>query len=142
MLALAVAALVWWRVRAGVAAREARVGFEPAERGSDPDREWALALAAAARADHREAIRRAFRSALLETSARGRLHVDSAWTTRELLASAAHDADLVAQLVPAATTFDRAWYSGRSVSAADWETMRRRCDAIRRLARRRAERPA
>ena len=42
--------------------------------------------AAAQRGDYREAIRRAFRSALLDVADR-RAHLDRAWTTREMLAT-------------------------------------------------------
>jgi hypothetical protein len=106
--------------------------------GDDPDVEWTLAESAAARGDHREAVRRAFRSALLSVALRGRMTVNPAWTTRELLARAAGDADLVAALAPAAALFDRAWYSGQGAGAADWATMRDRCQAIRTLAARAA----
>jgi hypothetical protein len=140
---LLIAALLWWRVRASAAARIAVLASaEPADRGIDADAEWSLAMSAAERGDYREAIRRAFRSALLDTAARGRLAVDVAWTTRELLGSAAGDADLVAGLAPAAAGFDHAWYSGEAVGGAEWDVMRSRCEAIRRLARRRLERSA
>ena len=114
-----------------------RMRGPPEERpagGDDPEREWTAALTAAAAGDHREAIRRAFRSALLTVAARGRLPVDPSWTTRELLARAAGDADLVAALAPAAAAFDRAWYSGAAVGEADWLVARDRCAAVRRLA--------
>ena len=114
-----------------------RMRGPPEERpagGDDPEREWTAALTAAAAGDHREAIRRAFRSALLTVAARGRLPVDPSWTTRELLARAAGDADLVAALAPAAAAFDRAWYSGTAVGEADWLVARDRCAAVRRLA--------
>jgi len=114
-----------------------RIPAEPPARGVDPDQEWRLATEAAARGDHREAVRHAFRSALLAIAVRGRLTVDAAWTTSELLARARGDADLVAALAPAADSFDRAWYSGRPVSERDWELARDRCQAVRRLAGRR-----
>ncbi len=90
-------------------------------------------MAGAERQDYRQAIRRAFRSALLDVTRRGRLSVDSAWTTRELLASASTDADLLALLAPAAAMFDRAWYSRARIDASAWELMKSRCEAIRRL---------
>lgn len=110
---------------------------EPAAGGTDPEDEWRLAVQAAANGDHREAVRHAFRSALLAIAVAGRLPVDAAWTTSELLTRARGDADLVAALAPAADSFDRAWYSGRPVSSEDWETGRDRCLAVRRLAGRR-----
>lgn len=110
---------------------------EPATRSLDADAEWRSAEEAAARGDHREAVRHAFRSALLSAAERGRLHVDASWTTAELLARARGDADLVAALAPAAACFDLAWYSGRPVAAQDWEVARERCSAVRRLAARR-----
>jgi hypothetical protein len=62
------------------------------------------------------------------------LPVDASWTTRELLARAAGDADLVAALAPAAAAFDHAWYSGAAVGEAEWLVARDRCAAVRRLA--------
>ncbi len=110
---------------------------EPLPRGLDADAEWRNAEEAAARGEHREAVRHAFRSALLSAAERGRLQVDAAWTTAELLSRARGDADLVAALAPAAASFDLAWYSGRPVSAQDWEVACERCSAVRRLAARR-----
>ena len=142
LIALALIAFTVFGLLRGVSAgRRLAVAEEPAAPGDDPDREWALAEAAAARGDHREAIRRAFRSALLAVAIRGRLPVDAAWTTRELLAISAGDADLVAALAPAAAAFDRAWYSPAPVSEADWRVERERCAALRSLAGRRAAVP-
>jgi len=138
LLVAIVAGLTFWRLRAAGAIRARRVTLgEELQRSTDPDDEWRAAVGAAERRDYREAIRRAFRSALLDTMQRGRLHVDPAWTTRELLASAAGDADLVAQLAPAASLFDRAWYSRATVDEDDWQLMRSRCESVRRLATRR-----
>lgn len=142
--ALALAALAFAVVRnlRSVSARaEARIADDEAVAGSDPDAEWFAALAAAERGDHREAVRRAFRSALLAVAVRGRLFVDPAWTSRELLAATRADADLLATLAPAAAAFDLAWYSGRPVAAADWELQRQRCATVRELATRRAPSP-
>jgi hypothetical protein len=119
------------------AARAARDGAEPAPRSIDADAEWRLAQDAAARGEHREAVRHAFRSALLVAAQRGRLQVDAAWTTSELLARARGDADLLTALAPAAASFDHAWYSGRPVTQQDWEVARERCEAVRHLAVRR-----
>ncbi|HET9050990.1 MAG TPA: DUF4129 domain-containing protein [Candidatus Dormibacteraeota bacterium] len=131
--ALAIAAaLLLRRVSAG---RLRRVAIEREEGGDDTDAEWAAAEAAAAAGDLREAVRRAFRSALLAVAVAGRVGVDAAWTTRELLAHAAGDADLVAALAPAAATFDVTWYGGRDVSPQAWDAHRNRCAAIRGLAR-------
>jgi Domain of unknown function (DUF4129) len=134
--------VVAWRVRNGLAGRPASVGAEPLEAGDDPQAEWAAADRAAQRGDYREAVRRAFRGALLDTVIRGRMRVDAAWTTRELLAAARGDADLLAALAAAAASFDRAWYSGHAVSEHDWAQARARCEAVRTLARRRAPEPA
>ena len=123
--------------RAGTRTMGGGAAREPTPHGLDADAEWRLAEEAAARSDHREAVRHAFRSALLAVAARGRLRVDAAWTTSELLARARGDADLVAALAPAAASFDQAWYSGRIVTAQDWEVARDRCQAVRRLAARR-----
>ncbi len=127
-------ALVLRLVRGAAGRRVRRVSEDRREEGADPEMEWSAALAAAAAGDHREAVRRAFRSALLSVALRGRLPVDASWTTRELLARAAGDADLVGALAPAAATFDRAWYSGDAVGEADWLIARDRCAAVRRLA--------
>jgi hypothetical protein len=121
-------------VRGATARRMRSVPEERAIAGDDPEQEWSAALAAAAAGDHREAVRRAFRSALLSVARRGRLPVDASWTTRELLGRAAGDADLVAALAPAAAAFDHAWYSGAAVGEADWLVARDRCAAVRRLA--------
>jgi hypothetical protein len=99
----------------------------------DPDAEWARAEAAAREGDFREAVRRAFRSVLLSLSLRGRLAVQSAWTTPELLAHAGGDAELAGRLAPAAAAFDRAWYSSAPVGPEDWEGARERCAALRAL---------
>lgn len=124
-----------WKLRGVLGGRVATVGggFEPDT--TDPNREWDLAGAAARRGDYREAIRRAFRSALLTVAEQGRLAVDPAWTTHELLAATVGDARLLAALAPAAALFDRAWYSGDPITAADWEQARARCKSLRDLAR-------
>jgi Domain of unknown function (DUF4129) len=131
----AIAALVIYRLRGVAGGRRALGPDEPATSGDDPDHEWRLALAAAQRGDHREAVRRAFRSALLDVADR-RAHLDRAWTTRELLATLSVDADLLAVVAPAAASFDRAWYGRAPVGPDDWDVARVRCEAVRRVARR------
>jgi hypothetical protein len=121
----------------GTRAQRRSAAAEPPSRWLDAGTEWRAALQAAARDEFRVAVRHAFRSALLSAAESGRLRVDPAWTTGELLARARGDADLVAALAPAAASFDRAWYSGAAVTAADWEVARERCEAVRRLAARR-----
>jgi hypothetical protein len=130
-------AFVIYRLRGVAGGRRALGAVEPATAGSDPDHEWEQARSAAQRGDYREAIRRAFRSALLEVADR-RAPLDRAWTTREMLATLSTDADLLAVLAPAAASFDKAWYGGGSVDAADWDLSRARCEAVRRVARRAA----
>jgi hypothetical protein len=133
---LGLAALLTWRRWHGSAAsRGARVDELPAA-GDDPDAEWSAAERAAAAGDHREAIRRAFRSALIEVARRGRVHLDAAWTTRELLARCDADGDVLVALAAAASLFERAWYGGRAVTAADWALAAERCATVRQLARR------
>jgi hypothetical protein len=127
--------LAAWRLRGILGARPLRLASEREPESGDPDREWSLAERAAARGDYREAVRRAFRSALLSIAIRGRLSVDPSWTTHELLAATRGDAGLLAALAPAAELFDRAWYSGTTVGASDWQRARGRCDGVRRLAR-------
>ena len=131
----AIAAFVIYRLSGVAGGRRALGSDEPATSGDDPEHEWQLALTAAQRGDHREAIRRAFRSALLAVADR-RAHLDRAWTTRELLATLSVDAELLAVVTPAAASFDRAWYGGAPVGAADWDIACARCDAVRRVARR------
>ena len=131
-------ALAWWRLRGVLGSRAARAEAEPPGDSDDPKREWSMADRAAARGDYREAIRRAFRSALLEVAARGRLPVDPTWTTHELLTATRADASLLATLAPASQGFDTAWYSGRAVTASDWELSRARCEAVRAVARSRS----
>jgi hypothetical protein len=123
------------RWRGGAALRGARAE-DPPEWGDDPDAEWRAAEHAASAGNHREAVRRAFRSALLEVAVRGRLHLDAAWTTRELLQRCEADGDVLAALASAAAVFEHAWYSGDAVSGAEWAVARERCAAVRRLARR------
>jgi hypothetical protein len=135
LVVLGLAAVVAWRRwRASAARAGARVD-EPAAVGDDPDVEWRAAERAAAAGDHREAIRRAFRSALIDIALRGRVHLDSAWTTRELLARCDADGDVLIALAAAAALFERAWYGGRAVTAADWDLAAERCATVRRLAR-------
>jgi hypothetical protein len=129
----AIAAFVIYRLRGVAGSRRAQAPDEPATAGNDPDREWDIALAAAERGEYREAIRRAFRSALLEVADR-RAQLNRAWTTREMLTTLSSDADLLAVVAPAAASFDKAWYGGEAVAAADWEVARARCDAVRRVA--------
>lgn len=139
LLALAVlglgALLAWRRWHGAAASRGARVD-EPAAAGDDPDTEWRAAERAAAAADYREAIRRAFRSALIEVALRSRMHLDAAWTTREVLARCDADGDVLVALAAAASLFERAWYGGRPVVAADWNLAAERCVIVRRLVQR------
>jgi len=135
LILLVAVSLAVRRLRAAQSAAPARPGAEPATSGTDPEAEWKIGALAAARGDYREAIRRAFRSALLQAVDRGRLHVDVAWTTRELLASVSADGDLLAVLAPAAASFDHAWYSGEAIGADEWERARERCAAVRDVAR-------
>jgi len=132
---LALAAL---RLRRGLGSRPAHLRDEPAGDSDDPDVEWKAATTAAARRDYREAIRRAFRSALLDIALRSTVRVDPAWTTRELLGSFAADGDLLAALAPAAGAFDYAWYSGNAIGSDLWVQAKARCEVLRTMARRRA----
>jgi hypothetical protein len=133
LLAL-VAAFAVWRLRQVVASgREPRAAPGGVPAGADAEAEWARALDAAQRGDFRAAIRHAFRSALVSLVQRGRLPVQPAWTTPELVAHARGDPELAAQLAPAAAGFDRAWYSGAPVDAGRWEEVRGHCQAIRAL---------
>ena len=131
-----------WKLRGVLGGRVATTSAGPEPDTIDPNREWGLADDAARRGDYREAIRRAFRSALLTVANQGRLPVDPAWTTHELLAATVGDASLLAALAPAAALFDRAWYSGEAITAADWEQARARCRAVRDLARARVPAPS
>ena len=129
-----VVAFAIWRVRQVIASgREPTVGPGSVPVEADAEAEWAGALAASERGEFREAIRRAFRSALVSLVQRGRLPVQAAWTTPELLAHAGGDPELTARLAPAAAGFDRAWYSEAPVDADRWEEVRGECQAIRAL---------
>jgi hypothetical protein len=133
LLALVIA-FATWRIRDVMASgREPRAipGAAPAE--ADAEAEWARALDAAERRDFRVAIRHAFRSALVSLVQRGRLAVQPAWTTPELVAHARGDPELASRLAPAAAGFDRAWYSDAPVDAQRWEEVRGNCQAIRAL---------
>ena len=126
--------LAWRRWHAAAPGSDAAVR-ELAEVGDDPDREWAIAERAAARADYREAVRRAFRATLIDVALSGGVRIDAAWTTRELLPRCRASGDALAALVAAAALFEQAWYSGRPVDAAAWAQARDRCATARRLAR-------
>jgi Domain of unknown function (DUF4129) len=139
-LALAIAVvglalLLAWRRWQGSAALGGAGLEEPADAGDDPEAEWTAAQRTASAGAYREAVRRAFRSALLEVAVRGRLHIDSAWTTRELLQRCHADGDVLAALAAAAALFERAWYAGVTVTADDWARAEERCATVRRLAR-------
>jgi Domain of unknown function (DUF4129) len=140
VLALIVAFVIY-RLRGVLGGRRSPAEEEPATAGDDPEHEWRLALAAAERGEYREAIRRAFRSALLDVTGR-RARIDRAWTTREMLTTLSADADLLTVLAPAAAAFDSAWYGGETVGAAQWEVARARCEAVRRVARHASSSPA
>ena len=130
-----VAAIAVWRIRQVAASGgETRAGPAASPPAVDAEQEWGRALAASAGGDFRAAIRHAFRSALVSLVQRGRLPVQPAWTTPELLAHARGDPELAAQLAPAAAGFDRAWYSEEPVDAGRWEEVRGRCQTIRALA--------
>jgi Domain of unknown function (DUF4129) len=126
--------LAWRRWRGSAALRGASLD-EPAELGDDPEAEWTAAQRAAETGQYREAVRRAFRSALLEVAVRGRLHIDSAWTTRELLQRCHADGDVLIGLAAAAALFEHAWYAGVAVTADDWARAEERCATVRQLAR-------
>ena len=129
-----VVAVAAWRIRQVMAAgREPRVAPGAALAEADAEAEWGRAIAAAERGDFRAAIRYAFRSALVSLVQRGRLPVQPAWTTPELLSHARGDPELSARLGPAAAGFDRAWYSEAPVDADRWEELRGECQAIRAL---------
>ena len=130
------------RLRGVLGTAPARVDDDRIDAGADPGVEWRLAGEAARRGDYREAIRRGYRSALLEAAGHGRLAVNASQTTRELLAGVRGDADLLAALAPAAAAFDFAWYSGRPSSRTDWDRARALDDAVRSLARRAIRTPA
>jgi Domain of unknown function (DUF4129) len=138
LLLAAILTYLFFRLRsAGSRALRSSAIAEPHAGGLDAGAEWRRAEECAAAADFRQAVRHAFRSALLSAAERGRLQVDAAWTTNELLTRARGDADLVASLAPAAASFDQAWYSGGPVTQRDWEVARERCSAVRSLASRR-----
>lgn len=134
-LVLAVCLLLLWRRWRGSAALRDAAVEEPATAGDDPDAEWRAAERAALAGDYREAVRRAFRSALLEVAVRGRVHIDAAWTTRELLQRIDAAGDVLVALAAAAALFERAWYSGVPVTRDDWRLAEERCTTVRRLAR-------
>jgi hypothetical protein len=127
-------ALVWRRWRGGAALGGAGVE-EPAAPGDDPDAEWRAAERAAASGEYREAVRRAFRSALLEVAISGHAHIDGTWTTRELLQRVDASGDTLAALAAAAPLFERAWYSGAAVTRGAWTRAEERCATVRHLAR-------
>jgi hypothetical protein len=134
-------AMVWRRWQGSAALRGAAVD-EPATPGDDPDAEWRAAEKAAAAGDFREAVRRGFRSALLEVAVRSSVRIDAAWTTRELLHRINAGGDVLAALAAAAAIFERAWYSGEPVGGDEWTRAAERCTAVRRLARQAGVAPA
>jgi hypothetical protein len=138
---VAICLLLAWRRWHGSAGLGAAAVDEPPSAGDDPDVEWRAAQRAAAGGDHREAVRRAFRSALLEVAVRGGVHIDAAWTTRELLHRIDAGGDVLLALAAAGALFESAWYSGRAVTRDDWERAEERCSTVRRLARSRGAVP-
>ena len=135
ILLVAAAAMITvliWRLRQSGGGRKGAAVVEPLA-SADPEVEWRAAEAAAAKQDYREAVRRAFRSALLDVAINGRLAVDASWTNRELLARATGDSQLIASLAPAAHIFELSWYSGTPTNQAAWTTERDRCLAIKKL---------
>lgn len=140
LLALAVVALflvlVWRRAR-GSRARDAAEVDDSTPPGDDPDAEWRAAQRAAQSGDYREAVRRAFRSALLDIALQGHAQLDPTWTTRELLARVEAGAEVLVPLAAAAALFERAWYSVAPVARDDWIRAEERCAVVRRLARHR-----
>jgi hypothetical protein len=128
-------ALVAFKILSGSASRSGFVQYEPPS-SADPHVEWDAALAAAQGGDYRQAVRLAFRGALLSVALQGRMAVDPAWTNRELLQRANADAALLAALAPAAHIFEISWYSGQPTTEAMWLTERERCEAIAALSRR------
>jgi hypothetical protein len=130
LIVAALAGLVVWRLlQTGAGRRRQHLTTEPAAT-TDPDVEWRAAETAAARGEYREAVRRAFRAALLHVAIRGRLEVDASWTNRELLARAGGDAQLLASLAPAAHTFELCWYGSASTGEQTWLIERDRCRTI------------
>lgn len=127
--------LVWRRWLGSAPLRGAAAGGDDAIQGDDPDAEWRRAVAAAAAGDHREAVRRAFRSMLIEVALRGQVHVEPAWTTRELLEHCRADGAVLAAMAPAAAVFEQAWYGAAKVTPSEWELAAERCMAVRVLAR-------
>ena len=141
--ALLAALLAWLlarQVRGASATRRRAAPADTLAGLADPDAEWGLALAAAAAGEHREAVRRAFRSALLTVALSTATAIDPSWTTRELLARLRAPAEVLAALAPAAAAFERAWYSGEATTSAEWEVARDRCAQVRRLCGARASR--
>ncbi|MDQ6848017.1 MAG: DUF4129 domain-containing protein [Candidatus Dormibacteraeota bacterium] len=134
-LVLAACLLLAWRRWHGSAAVRGTDVEELATAGDDPEAEWRAAQRAAAAGEYREAVRRAFRSALLEVAVRGRVDIDAAWTTRELLQRIDAAGDVLVALAAAAALFERAWYSGVAVTRDDWTLAEERCASVRRLAR-------
>lgn len=131
-----------WRLRGLMAPRTPSTTAQLQPESDDPAVEWRAAEAAAAQHDYRQAVRRAFRSALLEIVRRDGVRFDSSWTTRDLLVSLSVEAELLTALAPAAASFDEAWYSQRPVTAQAWELARGRCEAVRTLASRGVRQPA
>ncbi len=72
---------------------------------------------------------------------RGRVHIDAAWTTRELLQRIDAGGDVLMALAAAGALFERAWYSDAAVTREDWERAEERCSSVRRLARSRGAVP-
>ena len=137
---LGLAAFVVWRIVRN-SSGDRRQREAAAEQGltTDPDVEWRAALAAAERGDFREAIRRSFRSALLDLALHGRSRIDASWATRELIAHVRQDSVLARELDPVAHLFEVAWYSHREVDRGQWEAAREHVERIRGLARGRRE---
>lgn len=128
-----------WRLRLLSAAKSATVADdEETLASSTSDDEWKKALQAASEKNFREAVRRAFRGALLAVAESGRMQIAPSWTSRELLQQLRENPELSGELAPASAAFDHAWYSGETVTETEWTAARGHCEKVRSLARRNA----
>lgn len=80
--------------------------------------------------DYRSAIRQLYLATLLSLDEHGRLRFDRSLTNREVLRDTSIAPPLAAALEPIVETFDRTWYGFEPITAGDFESYRRKVQAL------------
>jgi hypothetical protein len=126
----AVALYLLLRLRRNVVA-EARLDESAASAGRLTSAEAIRRASQLAQAgDFRSGVRELFMAALLLLDERGRLLLDEGRTNREYLKAASREPDLYGALGPIVDTFERTWYGMERISGEEYESYRRRVEAL------------